>query len=122
MIPSSFHLELNPCLPAVPGRRQKSRERLIRDHCGINHVNLKDFHAASDWDPENPNWTKSHFEALGRGNISFGAGAVLKGLEQTGYDGWISVELGPQRPAMAKGICPSEYMRQSREYLRSLGY
>lgn len=77
---------------------------------------------ASDWDPENPNWTKSHFEALGRGNISFGAGAVLKRWEQTGYDGWISVELGTQRPAMAKGICPSEYMRQSREYLRSLGY
>lgn len=97
--------------------------RVIRDHGKlINHVHLKDFHAADNWDPENPDWTRSHFEALGQGNVGFDAGAALKGLEQIGYDGWISVELDPQKPVMAKGIRPAQYMRQSREYLRSLGY
>lgn len=97
--------------------------RVIRDHGGrINHVHLKDFHRTPCWDPGNPDWTKSHFEALGQGNVGFDAGEVLKGLEKIGYDGWVSVELDPQKPVMEKGIRPAEYMQQSREYLRSLGY
>ena len=97
--------------------------RVIRDHGErINHVHLKDFHQAPSWDPGKPDWTESHFAPIGQGNVGFDAGAVLKGLEEIGSDDWVSVELDPQKPLRAKGIRPAEFMRQSREYLRSIGY
>ena len=97
--------------------------QVIRDHGErIVHVHIKDFHRASGWDPDDPDWNKSHFAPLGGGNSDLDVKAVLKGLEDIGYDGWVSVELDPQPPLMNKGIRPIEYMRKSREYLRSLGY
>ena len=44
--------------------------------------------------------------------------AVLKGLEEVGFAGWVSVELDrpyPPRPA-------AEAAKVNREYLRRLGY
>jgi inosose dehydratase len=88
----------------------------------IVHVHLKDFHKSPEWNPGKPDWRESHFAPLGQGNAGLDISAVLQALADVGYDGWISVELDPQRPLMAKGIRPFEMMRQSREYLRSLGY
>jgi len=42
--------------------------------------------------------------------------AVLKALEEIGYDGWVSVE--PDRASMDM----AEAAKYNREYLRRLGY
>ena len=97
--------------------------RVIADHGKrINHVHLKDFYKSENWTLNNPDWKNSHFAPLGQGNCGFNSAAVLKGLEELGYEGWISVEIDPQPPLMAKGASPFEMMRQSREHLHSVGY
>ena len=87
----------------------------------IGHVHLKDCHAD---DPETWNHRtgrfgqEARFAELGAGNLGLDVAAVLSGLEEVGYDGWISVELDrpyPPRP-------PAEAARVNREYLRRLGY
>ena len=85
----------------------------------IGHVHLKDFYAD---DPKNWNhrssefWEEGRFAELGKGNMGLDVAAVLRGLEQVGYDGWISVELDrAPRP-------PAESAKVNREYLRGLGY
>ncbi len=85
----------------------------------IGHVHLKDFHAD---DPATyahtlPNaWEVGRFAELGQGNMGLSIPAILKGLEEIGYPGWISVELdtAPRDPARSAQI--------NREYLRGLGY
>ena len=90
--------------------------------CGgrIGHVHLKDTTAKDPaaWD----RWTHKFnedawFEELGQGNLGFDTAAVLRGLEDAGYDGWISVE--QDRPTAHD---PYETAKVNREYLRSLGY
>ena len=97
--------------------------RVIREYPEkIKHVHLKDFHRAEGWDPEKPDWTTSHFERIGYGNVGLDFKAILGGLEQIGYEGWVSIELDPQKPLMDKGIRIVDMMRQSREFLASIGY
>ena len=87
----------------------------------IGHVHLKDFHAddLANWDHRNqPFGQRARFAELGQGNAGLDAAAVMQGLEQVGYQGWVAVELDkpyPPKPA-------AEAARSSREYLRSLGY
>ena len=87
----------------------------------IGHVHLKDFHA------DNPNtWNhrvhrfdeQGRFAELGKGNFGLDVKAVLNGLEDVGYDGWVSVELDRPYPRRT----PAEAARVNREYLRDLGY
>ena len=87
----------------------------------IGHVHLKDTHAD---DPEKWDYRKckfreeARFAELGAGNLGLDVAAVMNGLEQAGYDGWISVELDqcyPPRP-------PAEAAKVNREFLRKLGY
>ncbi len=87
----------------------------------IGHVHLKDFHAD---DPATWNHRtcrlgeRGRFAELGRGNFGLDVGAVLRHLQEAGYDGWVSVELDrpyPPRP-------PAEAAHANREYLRRLGY
>ncbi len=87
----------------------------------IGHVHLKDFHAddPSTWNHRPQRFgEKGRFAELGAGNAGLNVKAVLEGLEQVGYEGWVSVELDrpypPRPPAEAAGV--------NREYLRGLGY
>ena len=97
--------------------------RVIRDHGKrINHVHLKDFHRSEHWSPENLDWKNSHFAPLGQGNCGFDAAAILGGLAKAGYEGWVSVEIDPQPPLMAKGMSPFTMMKLSREHLQSVGF
>jgi len=94
----------------------------VLESCGerIGHVHLKDFYAddPGKWDHRTCRLYQDggRFEELGAGNMGMDVGAVLKGLEDIGYDGWISVELdrAPREPA--------ESARVNREFLRKLGY
>ncbi|MBM4049663.1 MAG: TIM barrel protein [Planctomycetes bacterium] len=86
----------------------------------IAHVHLKDTRAK---DPATWNrWTgkfgqDAWFEELGKGNLGLDIKAVLRGLEDIGYDGWVSVE---QDRCTAHN--PAETAKVNRDYLRSLGY
>ena len=87
----------------------------------IAHVHLKDFHAddLASWDHRTQRYgERARFAELGQGNAGLDVGAVLHGLAEVGYNGWVSVELDepyPPKPA-------AEAARSSREYLRALGY
>ncbi len=87
----------------------------------IAHVHLKDFYAD---DPKTWNHRTSKFGAegrfaeLGAGNMGLDVKAVLQGLEEIGYEGWVSVELDEPFPRRT----PAEAARVNREYLRKLGY
>jgi len=87
----------------------------------IGHVHLKDCHAddPATWDHRTQRFgEKARFAELGQGNLGLDVAAVLEGLDQVGYDGWVSVELDrpyPPKPAAEAAV-------SNREYLRSLGY
>lgn len=87
----------------------------------IGHVHLKDFHAddPATWNRQTQQFEeRARFAELGAGNTGLDILAILTGLEEVGYAGWISVELDapyPPRPA-------AEAARVNREYLRRLGY
>jgi inosose dehydratase len=86
----------------------------------IGHVHLKDTRAK---DPAQWNrWVHKFgqdacFEELGKGNLGLDVRAILKGLEEAGYDGWISVEQD-----RVTSHTPADTARVNREYLRTLGY
>ncbi|MEW6358986.1 MAG: sugar phosphate isomerase/epimerase [Planctomycetota bacterium] len=87
----------------------------------IGHVHLKDTHAN---DPKTWNYRKgkfrqdARFAELGAGNLGLDVAKVMAGLEDVGYDGWISVELDECYPPKP----PAEAAKANREYLRKLGY
>ena len=86
----------------------------------IGHVHLKNFWTqdpVAGWDHHQPDfWKTSRFCDLAEGNTGLDVGAVLRGLERAGYDGWISVEEDhPRRDIEA-------VVRDNREFLRELGY
>jgi sugar phosphate isomerase/epimerase len=87
----------------------------------IGHVHLKDCHAddPATWNHRAQRFgEKARFAELGAGNLGLNVEAVLEGLREVGYDGWVSVELDrpyPPKPA-------AEAARVNREYLRRLGY
>ncbi len=86
----------------------------------IAHVHLKDTAAK---DPASYNrWEcafgeDAWFEELGNGNLGFDGAAVLKKLEDIGYDLWVSVE--QDRPTQHS---PDETAYVNREWFRRLGY
>ncbi len=91
----------------------------------IAHVHLKDVRAK---DPEiwkrgegrfspEPYEEDIWFEELGRGNFGLDIARILKGLENIGYDGWISVEQD-----RVTAHTPEETAKVNRMYLKSLGY
>jgi sugar phosphate isomerase/epimerase len=87
----------------------------------IAHVHLKDCHAdnPATWNRRTQRFgEQARFAELGAGNLGLDVKAVLKNLEEVGFDGWVAVELDrpyPPRP-------PTEAARVNREYLRQLGY
>lgn len=87
----------------------------------IAHVHLKDFHAddPATWNHRAGKYGRDgRFAELGAGNMGLDVKAVLVGLEEAGYEGWVSAELDepyPRRP-------PAEAAAVNREYLRRLGY
>ncbi len=87
----------------------------------IAHVHLKDFHAddPGTWNHRTCKFgVQGRFAELGAGNLGLDVRAVLKGLEEVGYDGWVSVELDEPYPKRT----PAEAAVVNREYLRRLGY
>ena len=87
----------------------------------IGHVHLKDFHAddLATWDHRTQAWGETaRFAELGAGNAGLDVRAVLNGLEQVGYEGWVSVELDRTYPPRA----PSEAAKVNREHIGRLGY
>lgn len=84
----------------------------------VAHVHLKDFYAEDpNWSHRQPDpWKNARFELLGKGNRGMDVPGVLHGLEQAGYEGWISVELDWHR--LPAGECA----RLNRQYLASIGY
>jgi len=87
----------------------------------VGHVHLKDTHADDprNWDYRKGGFGKeARFAELGAGNLGLDAAKVLAGLEETGYDGWISVELDRRFPART----PAEAAKVNREFLAKLGY
>jgi inosose dehydratase len=61
----------------------------------IAHVHLKDFTAKDPktWNHRTDRWGEDgRFEELGKGNMGLDVKAILKGLENIGFDGWVSVE------------------------------
>ena len=96
-----------------------SLEALYAHPDRIGHVHVKDFYAddPATYSHTLPSrWEVGHFAELGQGNMGLDVPAVLKGLEEVGYQGWISVEL--DHPAWE----PAQSARINREYLRGLGY
>jgi len=86
----------------------------------IGHVHLKNFWTqdpAGGWDHHQPDfWKTSRFCDLAEGNTGLDVGAVLRGLAEAGYQGWISVEEDhPRRDIVA-------VVRDNREFLRKLGW
>ena len=86
----------------------------------IGHVHLKNFWTqdpAAGSDRHHPDfWKTSRFCDLREGNCGFDVGACLKGLEEAGYEGWISVEEDhPQRDI-------ADVVRDNRAFLAELGY
>jgi inosose dehydratase len=95
------------------------RSEILRQRIG--HVHLKDFSADAPptWDHHTQEfWKKGRFAELGGGNMGLDVRAILQGLEEVGYDGWVSVELDRPFPART----PADAARANRDYLRSLGY
>ena len=93
--------------------------RILRNRIG--HVHLKDFHADNPdtWNHRAQPWPEAgRFAELGQGNTGLDVKAVLEGLEEVGYDGWVSVEL--DRPYPPKP--PAEAAKVNRDYLARLGY
>jgi len=85
----------------------------------IGHVHLKDFYAddPKTWHwPGSKFWEEGRFKELGDGNMGLDVPAVLKALEQIGYDGWVAVELDRASMDMA------EAAKYNREYLKRLGH
>lgn len=86
----------------------------------IAHVHLKNFWTqdpAGGWDHCRADfWKTSRFCDLREGNVGLDVGAVLQGLEKTGYDGWISIE--EDHPA--RDIV--DVVTDNRAFLKSLGY
>lgn len=86
----------------------------------IGHVHLKNFWTqdpAGGWNRRQPDfWKTSRFCDLREGNTGLDVGAVLKGLEEVGYNGWISVEEDHPRRDI------EDVVRDNREFLRELGY
>jgi len=82
----------------------------------IAHVHLKDFYAESKpYDhTEKDFWQNNRFAELGAGNTGLNAMAILEGLRNVGYDGWISVELDHPRYE------PHISMKMCFDYLESL--
>ena len=86
----------------------------------IAHVHLKDTTAK---DPKTyKRWEckfgeDAWFQELGKGNLGFDGAAVLTGLEEIGYDLWVSVE--QDRPTHHD---PDQTAYVNRDYFRSLGY
>ena len=86
----------------------------------IAHVHIKD---ATAKDPATyKRWEckfgeDAWFEELDKGNLGFDGPAIFQGLEEIGYDLWVSVE---------QDRCthhdPEETAYVNREYIRSLGY
>lgn len=112
-------LDTGHLLAARSDPMQVFQSEMLRQRIG--HVHLKDFHAdnLTTWDHHTQRFGQTaRFAELGQGNAGLDVKAVLEGLENVGYDGWISVELErpyPPRPA-------AEAARVNREYLRGLGY
>ncbi|GIX07003.1 MAG: hypothetical protein KatS3mg115_1406 [Candidatus Poribacteria bacterium] len=71
----------------------------------IGHVHLKDCHAddPASWNHRTGRFgQEARFAELGAGNLGLDVAAVLEGLREVGYEGWVSVELDrpyPPRPA-----------------------
>ncbi|HUT33285.1 MAG TPA: TIM barrel protein [Planctomycetota bacterium] len=86
----------------------------------IGHVHLKNFWTqdpAAGWDRHKPDfWKTSRFCDLAEGNTGLDVGAVLAGLAEAGYGGWISIEEDHPRRDIAA------VARDNREFLRTLGY
>ena len=86
----------------------------------IGHVHLKNFWTEAPdagWDRKKPDfWKTSRFCDLAEGNVGLDVKAVLDGLSEAGYEGWISVEEDHPRRAIA------DVVRDNREFLRSIGY
>ncbi len=108
------HLLLARSDPMQVFQSERLRER-------IGHVHLKDFHAddPNAWDHRTHRFNEqARFAELGKGNFGLDTKAVLEGLEEVGYDGWIAVELDRPYPSRS----PAKAARVNREYLRDLGY
>ena len=98
---------------------QVFESKILRNRIG--HVHLKDFHADNPdtWNHRAQPWPeKGRFAELGQGNTGLDVKAVLEGLEEVGYEGWVSVEL--DRPYPPKP--PAEAAKVNRDYLGRLGY
>jgi len=87
----------------------------------IAHVHLKDVHAddPASWDHRTPPFgERGRFAELGAGNAGLDAAAVLRALDEIGYDGRIAAEPDkayPPRP-------PAEAAAANRRHLQTLGY
>ncbi|NCO32633.1 MAG: hypothetical protein AUJ92_14200 [Armatimonadetes bacterium CG2_30_59_28] len=86
----------------------------------IAHVHLKNFWTedpVGGWNHCNPDfWQTSRFCDLAEGNVGFDVKAVLDGLAESGYTGWIAVEEDHPRRDI------EQVVRDNREFLRGLGY
>ena len=89
----------------------------IRDYAGrIVHTHIKDRDERLFIpEPSSPGPWHPGFVELGKGNVGLDLPACLKALEDTGYDGWLSVELDTSDT-------PFESNKMNRDYLRKLGY
>jgi len=93
--------------------------RFIRTHSErIGYMHVKDWR---DYVPGRRVYTPEHFVELGRGNAGLDFAAIMKTLEQGGYDGWVTVELDGVALKVL-GRTPDECARISREHLTQLGY
>ena len=85
----------------------------------IGHVHLKNLYASdtSGWDHRAEGfWQKNHFCDLADGNTGIDIGAILNGLRDAGYTGWVSVEEDhPRRPI-------ADVVRDNRAFMRELGF
>jgi inosose dehydratase len=84
----------------------------------IGHVHLKDFVAEDPktWNNRTSRWMEDgRFEELGKGNMGLDVKAILDGLKDVGYDGWISVEQD-----QATHHSPADTAKVNMEYLKSL--
>ena len=100
--------------------RAALRQELARWPKQIGHVHLKSFWTQDPrggWDRHKPDfWKTSRFCDLAEGNTGLDVGAILGGLAQAGYRGWIAVEEDHPRRDIAA------VARDNREFLRKLGY
>jgi len=93
---------------------------VLRRHAGrIGHVHLKDFWARDPeaWDNWSSAWGQDgDFEELGKGNFGFDAGQLMRELDLSGYQGWVSIEQDRSRRD------PAVTAKANRDFLRALGY